>query len=134
MTCTITFLIVVLQSEIIWYQKCYLNWSMMQAIRRIYFLLQNVTTHMLHHVSRSIPSLGHFQKRWLFGIERHNGKVTRLAKNKGRKEATVSISYRVGLNESDIPKGTYSSPLLMFFLLIRFKIEISSILDRKEYR
>ncbi|XP_052694496.1 uncharacterized protein LOC128172788 [Crassostrea angulata] len=57
--------------------------------------MQNLVTHLLHHVVDGFPTFGPLYGRWLFPYERANGWINRQCLKKGAEEATVMETYVV---------------------------------------
>nr|XP_022311179.1 uncharacterized protein LOC111116474 [Crassostrea virginica] len=55
--------------------------------------LQNLTTHLLHHIVDDLANYGPMYGRWLFPYERANGWITRQCLRKGMEESTVMETY-----------------------------------------
>ncbi|CAC5376590.1 unnamed protein product [Mytilus coruscus] len=51
--------------------------------------LQNITTHLLHHISEGYEDYGPLYDRWLYPFERANSWVTRQILQHGHEESTV---------------------------------------------
>ncbi|XP_062595076.1 uncharacterized protein LOC134256449 [Saccostrea cucullata] len=57
--------------------------------------MQNLTTHLIHHIVDDLAKLGPMYGRWLFPYERANGWITRQCLKKGIEESTVMETYVV---------------------------------------
>lgn len=57
--------------------------------------MQNLVTHLLHHVVDGFLTFGPLYGRWLFPYERANGWISRQCLKKGAEEATVMETYVV---------------------------------------
>ncbi|XP_071135395.1 uncharacterized protein [Mytilus edulis] len=55
--------------------------------------LQNLVTHLLHHIVDGIAENGPLYGRWLFPYERANGWMSRQGLKKGGEEATIMETY-----------------------------------------
>ncbi|XP_062584302.1 uncharacterized protein LOC134246058 [Saccostrea cucullata] len=55
--------------------------------------IQNLTTHLIHHIVDDLANYGPMYGRWLFPYERANGWVTRQCLRKGMEESTVMETY-----------------------------------------
>ncbi|XP_062596774.1 uncharacterized protein LOC134258258 [Saccostrea cucullata] len=59
--------------------------------------LQNLTTHLIHHIVDGLEEFGPVYGRWLFPYERANGWISRQCLRKGVEESTVMETYVVSL-------------------------------------
>ncbi|XP_062609392.1 uncharacterized protein LOC134271156 [Saccostrea cucullata] len=57
--------------------------------------MQNLVTHLLHHIVDGFSTFGPLYGRWLFPYERANGWITRQCLKKGAEESTVMETYAV---------------------------------------
>ncbi|XP_076084502.1 uncharacterized protein LOC143055256 [Mytilus galloprovincialis] len=57
--------------------------------------LQNITTHLLHHIPEGYEDYGPLYDRWLYPLERANSWVTRQILQHGHEESTVMQTYRI---------------------------------------
>lgn len=57
--------------------------------------MQNLTTHLIHHVVEDLARFGPMYGRWLFPYERANGWITRQCLRKGMEESTVMETYAI---------------------------------------
>ncbi|XP_061190168.1 uncharacterized protein LOC133198027 [Saccostrea echinata] len=57
--------------------------------------MQNLVTHLIHHIVDGFSMYGPLYGRWLFAYERANGWITRQCLKKGAEESTVMETYAV---------------------------------------
>ncbi|XP_076106800.1 uncharacterized protein LOC143075311 isoform X2 [Mytilus galloprovincialis] len=57
--------------------------------------LQNLTTHLLHHIPEGYNDFGPLYDRWLYPLERANSWITRQIVQHGHEESTVMQTYRI---------------------------------------
>ncbi|XP_063437818.1 uncharacterized protein LOC134718894 [Mytilus trossulus] len=55
--------------------------------------LQNLTTHLLHHIPEGFMDFGPLYDRWLYPLERANSWITRQILQHGHEESTVMQTY-----------------------------------------
>lgn len=59
------------------------------------FILQNITTHLLHHLSDALAELGPIYSYMMFIYEQLNAWLCQRALNKRYPEATIIETWRV---------------------------------------
>ncbi|XP_072022469.1 uncharacterized protein [Amphiura filiformis] len=57
--------------------------------------VQNITTHIIHHIPRDIPEFGPLHGRWTFPYERVQCWLSRQVTNKQHQEATIMETYAI---------------------------------------
>jgi len=64
--------------------------------------MQDITTHLLHHVVNGIRQFGPVYSTWMYPFERFNSWICRRALNRYRPEATIMETYRVKILQNMI--------------------------------
>ena len=62
-------------------------------------LIQDITTHLMHHIIDGIEQFGPVYSTWMYSYERFNSWLSRRALNRFRPEATIMETYRVSIQQ-----------------------------------